>query len=491
MRNAGNWFLFASLCCALVVTAENPAQDCCTGEVLRLAIRADNAVPFFTFSGSPIPLYQDVAPNAVTGFVPEFLAAVANSTGMTLDYYPVNNTLPPEELNTLVTDMIVNGTIDAYIDFGLDAYNFGADALGGRLSYTVPFFTSPVSGVVKLSISPTTKWTFRLPFKTDLWCKVMLGMLFVALCLLIIQCLQAYRPGDSPRVLIDRLGSVLLNVHGCFTAFYFSLAAFLAGDNYEWPSDSERILRSGWLFFSLIVVATYTANLAAFFTTPNVVVNSPPTGMNDLVFATACTVMLDAQEGAKLDTYVKSFITPPPECQYWDACGQQFCYDAVQSGRADVWIDDGLALHQYIQENSLCRTLGRLPEIKFLPFVSDIFVMMDHSEWPFVGNLSSAMAYENNKPAYLRLLNKYFMAHSACASAFQHVEVSYKEMEGLFLTTLAFCAVAVLHALGLTFVRSKTDSASKQGFDTVQSREAELSDQIAKVQTLLSGHASS
>ena len=83
------------------------------------------------------------------------------------------------------------------------------------------------------------------------------------------------------------------------------------------------------------------------------------------------------------------------------------------------------------------------------------------------------------------------MAHSACASAFQHVEVSYKEMEGLFLTTLAICAVAVLHALGLTFVRSKTDSASKQGFDTVQSREAELSDQIAKVQTLLSGHASS
>ena len=189
-----------------------------------------------------------------------------------------------------------------------------------------------------------------------------------------------------------------------------------------------------------------------------------------------------------IDKYVKRVITPEPACQFWDTCGKQFCYNAVQNGQADVWLDDGLALHQFTQENSFCASLARIPEIKFLPFVSDVFVMMEHSKWAFVGNLSSAIAYENNKPDYLRLVNKYFMAHTQCAASFQHVQVSYSEMRGLFMTCLAITAFAVLYALARVFIRVRTDVAANKVNGEVVGvpTEEELNDRIAKVHTMLS-----
>lgn len=56
---------------------------------------------------------------------------------------------------------------------------------------------------------------------------------------------------------------------------YHTFAAYLQGDDYEWVSGPERLLRLGLLFLVLISISTYTANLAAFFTAPNVVIHGP------------------------------------------------------------------------------------------------------------------------------------------------------------------------------------------------------------------------
>jgi hypothetical protein len=43
---------------------------------------------------------------------------------------------------------------------------------------------------------------------------------------------------------------------------------------YEWQSPASKLLRLGTLFVVLILVATYTANMAAFFTVPECVMLS-------------------------------------------------------------------------------------------------------------------------------------------------------------------------------------------------------------------------
>ena len=50
---------------------------------------------------------------------------------------------------------------------------------------------------------------------------------------------------------------------------------FIQGDDYEWVSVPERLLRLGLLSFVLISVSTYTANLAGFLLAPNFVIYGP------------------------------------------------------------------------------------------------------------------------------------------------------------------------------------------------------------------------
>lgn len=71
---------------------------------------------------------------------------------------------------------------------------------------------------------------------------------------------------------------------------YHAWAAILGGEDAEWITWPAKILRIGFLFFILISVSTYTANLAAFFTTPSFILHGPK-NMKELKESTACTLM--------------------------------------------------------------------------------------------------------------------------------------------------------------------------------------------------------
>jgi len=64
-------------------------------------------------------------------------------------------------------------------------------------------------------------------------------------------------------------------VSGLFKHQYHVWAAILQGEDFEWLTWPGRIFRLGLMFFVLISVSTYTANLAAFFTAESEVIYGP------------------------------------------------------------------------------------------------------------------------------------------------------------------------------------------------------------------------
>ena len=76
----------------------------------------------------------------------------------------------------------------------------------------------------------------------------------------------------------------------------------MACKQYEWMTWPGRILRIGLLFFVLVMTATYTANLAAFFTQPTYQIIGPQ-DMDSLGSTTV--LVLDNLEAQSVKGFVK------------------------------------------------------------------------------------------------------------------------------------------------------------------------------------------
>lgn len=87
------------------------------------------------------------------------------------------------------------------------------------------------------------------------------------------------QPTSSPHVATAQQATV--NDFSFYNAFWFSLGAFMQqGCDISPRSLSGRIVGSVWWFFTLILISSYTANLAAFLTVERMV--SPINSAEDL-----------------------------------------------------------------------------------------------------------------------------------------------------------------------------------------------------------------
>mmetsp|Transcript_22463 Transcript_22463/g.37549 ORF Transcript_22463/g.37549 Transcript_22463/m.37549 type:complete len:495 (+) Transcript_22463:325-1809(+) len=440
---------------------ENPVKNCCRGQNLRVAIRGSDAPPFVYFrpAGTLPQINKPFDIEDAFGFSPTVLANAVSVMGATIDFYPLDPNLTEDEEEDLIGLLLANETIDAHYVYGVTVKSFGKEALGGAFSHTVSSYHSSISGVVKLTSSAANIWSFLDPFDNTLWIMLVVGTFVVSFCLAAMHCLDDIPEGATLTSAFVHMYETL-SVRSLLDAVYKSTAVLLAADSYDWPTASEQILRTGWLFFALVVGATYTANLAAFFTAPNFSIHTPPSNMADLIHATACTTSLGENQ-YPLAHYVKSFIIPEgPDCGPWSQCAQDYCYQAVQNGTVDVWLDDALALHEYIQVNGLCGTLYEVKSLDFLPMFASIILKMSNKEWEFAANLSAAFTWVTTRPAYLLDLERFFYIHQDCSQGSAIAKVTFKELHGLFIIAIITCASAMAYSMGFTLLRVRPKGAT-------------------------------
>ncbi|KAL1416537.1 hypothetical protein MTO96_027900 [Rhipicephalus appendiculatus] len=148
------------------------------------------------------------------------------------------------------------------------------------VDFTIPFMSTGISILFKKTEkSDPSLFSFLHPFSIDVWLYMLTGYLGVSLLIFIMGRFTPYE-WVSPHPCVPEEGD-LVNQFNLPNSFWFTTGAIMQQGSEITPiATSTRIASSMWWFFSLIMISSYTANLAAFLTAQRM--TSPIENANDL-----------------------------------------------------------------------------------------------------------------------------------------------------------------------------------------------------------------
>jgi hypothetical protein len=249
-----------------VACAQSAVRRCCLGEELRL-----------DFQYQSTPLFFSDAENVPKGFMVDLLQLVADETGMDLkasfpDWSSDDPDLPAFRFKNRETNAMLDETISRQLLYGGNTTIFGENyrwvSENMPQMVCIPIFSESYGGLVYKSRATQNMWRLFQPFTEELWIGIVGAILTFAFLLAVVE-VSADRESEDWAWSAQRF----VNLGG--KAVYHALAAALSGEDYEFVTWPGRILRVAMLFFVLVTTATYTANLASFFTAPSTKVHGP------------------------------------------------------------------------------------------------------------------------------------------------------------------------------------------------------------------------
>ncbi|XP_033237110.1 glutamate receptor ionotropic, kainate 2 isoform X6 [Drosophila pseudoobscura] len=152
------------------------------------------------------------------------------------------------------------------------------------IDFTKPFMNLGISILFKVPESePTRLFSFMNPLAIEIWIYVLIAYFLVSISIYIVGKLSpiewhCIHPCDLDNITIG-------NQFTMSDSFWFTIGTLMQQSSDIYPrATSTRIISSIWGFFSLIIVASYTANLAAFLTTERMI--NPIENADDLATQT-------------------------------------------------------------------------------------------------------------------------------------------------------------------------------------------------------------
>ncbi|XP_050512896.1 glutamate receptor 1 [Diabrotica virgifera virgifera] len=155
------------------------------------------------------------------------------------------------------------------------------------IDFSKPFMSLGISIMIKKPMKQKPGvWSFLNPLSKEIWVSVLFAYVGVSIVLFVVSRFSPYewrllhitgehRDTGNPHT---NHGGTMANDFTMLNSLWFSLAAFMQqGGELSPRSLSGRIVGACWWFFTLILISSYTANLAAFLTVERMVapINSP------------------------------------------------------------------------------------------------------------------------------------------------------------------------------------------------------------------------
>lgn len=482
-------------------TYTNVVRGSALGRTIRLAFPMKNVAPWMTYKDGIVPEANSTSLlEEMSGYIPTLIDDVAKELGARVEVITWAEWPIPSRI---LDQAFESGTIDMAIHYGItlgtfhpgDGSNKFIHQLGHKYAYTIPLYESYASGLVLRTEQAKNMFNFLKPFTFSLWVATVLYLMLLGAMLVFLQMLaqsKGVMSGDErsahARLVFKTVPEFISAVcHG----IYHSFAAFLGGDDYEYVYPAERVMRLSILFLVLIMVSTYTANLAAFLTQPNFKIHGPKT-MADLRTAKACTSnMADMPTDLDMDglmddpnqywgnhpyrQYVGS-LTGPSEtnCSSWSDCGIEYCETKLINQEVDIWLDDRDGLHSYqVTAPGACNYLSSTSDIGFLHNYHQAWAKLKLSDWGLAANFSESILFFDLTGKKNSMKDKFFKTDSNCGTKLLSTNngtpsVSFADMEGLFF----LCGLIAALAVGMALLR--------YGRDTLNEAKAKIADLDAK-----------
>ncbi|XP_049838251.1 glutamate receptor ionotropic, kainate 2-like isoform X2 [Schistocerca gregaria] len=134
------------------------------------------------------------------------------------------------------------------------------------IDFTKPFMNLGISILFKVPTSaPTRLFSFMNPLAVEIWLYVLAAYVLVSITMFVVARFSPYEwhnphPCDTENDLIE-------NQFSLANSFWFTIGTLMQqGSDLNPKATSTRIVGGIWWFFTLIIISSYTANLAAFLT---------------------------------------------------------------------------------------------------------------------------------------------------------------------------------------------------------------------------------
>ncbi|KAI6240078.1 Glutamate receptor 1 [Aphelenchoides fujianensis] len=134
------------------------------------------------------------------------------------------------------------------------------------VDFSKPYMTTGISIMIKKPDKQEfSVFSFMQPLSTEIWMYIIFAYVGVSVVIFLV---SRFSPYEWRVEEMANGGFTISNDFSVYNCLWFTLAAFMqqGTDTCHGNSISGRIASSAWWFFTMIIVSSYTANLAAFLT---------------------------------------------------------------------------------------------------------------------------------------------------------------------------------------------------------------------------------
>lgn len=148
------------------------------------------------------------------------------------------------------------------------------------IDFTKPFMNLGIGILFKLPTTmPTRLFSFMSPLDVDIWLYVLAAYILVSSTLFIVARFSPYEWRNPHPCVAD--SEVVENQFTIGNSYWFTIVTLMhQGVDINPKAASTRIIGAMWWFFTLILISSYTANLAAFLTVERMI--TPIESVEDL-----------------------------------------------------------------------------------------------------------------------------------------------------------------------------------------------------------------
>ncbi|KAK0060626.1 glutamate receptor subunit protein GluR5 precursor [Biomphalaria pfeifferi] len=225
----------------------------------RTVIISTLQVPFLMLRTSPtidgVPLVDN---NRFEGYTKDLADAISQHLDFQYVLKIIENNEQGRDLGNNSWTGIIGILIDKTADMAIGPLSITLER-EKVVDFSMSFMKSGISALLQqpAKVRPNM-FSFMEPFSLALWLSILLVSIVVSLTLLVVCCLVA-NPNESSSNINPRLTLT--------DSFWFVVSSILSqGSDIVLRSPASRIVGGIWWFFTLILLLSYTANLAAFLT---------------------------------------------------------------------------------------------------------------------------------------------------------------------------------------------------------------------------------